>query len=134
MNKVGLVAAGGLGGFLVAAAVGVVVVNLMLPWEDICAVLAPTQALIETGTVLLDRLQGWLIDAESLVAAGKTGVSDSAASGLSGIISSGIGKGVEIAAAPIEALIDVAQAVVAAVQATLDAAHAVVESVDSARC
>ena len=47
-------------GLIAAGSAGVVVVNLLIPWEDICAALGPAQIMAETGSTLITELLAWL--------------------------------------------------------------------------
>ncbi len=133
-NKMLWAGAGVIAGFAVAALIGVVVIDMIIPWEDICAVLGPAQALAAAGASLLEELQTWLAQAESVVAAGKSESSSGLSGGLGGILSNAAGKAIDVIVAPVTALIDLAQAVVVAVQSAVEAAQSVMESVDAARC
>ena len=68
MGRVMWVGAGVVGGFVLAAIVGVVVVNLLIPWEDICAVVPPLQTTIGVGGELLTALSAWLEQAQTWLA------------------------------------------------------------------
>lgn len=142
-SRVVWVGAGLLAGLAVAAAVGIVTVNVLIPWEDICAALDPAQALAEVGSRLLVQLQEWLSLAEGLVnnLGPEEREADEAKSGLAGLleqakdIAGDAGSGVvDIVAVPLRALIDLAQVVLTSVQAAVDAARDVMASVDAARC
>ena len=135
----------GLGIFLgigIAAAVGVVVVDLLIPWEDVCVVLGPAQRLAEIGTGLIADLQAWLAKAESLLQAGLSNeASEEARSGLGGLldrageIASDVRDGaVDIVTAPLRALIDLGQDLLSAVHEAVDAARSVAASIEEARC
>ena len=133
---------GVIAGFLVAGVVGVVVVNIAIPWEDVCAVLGPAQTLAESGSSLLAQLQEWLIKAEGFLATmGSAEEVAEAKSGLAGLIDKAkdvVGEIqdalVDIVVAPLQALIVVAKAVLNSVQDAVDAAQRVVASVDASRC
>ena len=118
------------------------IVNLLIPWEDICAVIGPAQRVADTGATLLVSLQDWLAKAESLLATGSSDqVTEQARTGLGGIVdraeaivSDVKDSAIDIVTAPLQRLIDLAQGVLSAVQAAVDAARDVVASVDEARC
>ena len=133
-NKMLWAGAGAIAGFVVAASVGVIVINMVIPWEDICAVLGPAQALAAAGASLLEELQAWLAQAESVLAAGKPESSSGLSGGLGGILSNAAGEAINVILTPVTALIDLAQAVIVAVQSAVEAAQNVIESVDAARC
>ncbi len=129
-------------GVVGAGATGIVIVNLLIPWEDICAVIGPAQRVADTGATLLVSLQDWLAKAESLLATGSSDqVTEEARTGLGGIVdraeaivSDVKDSAIDIVTAPLQRLIDLAQGVLSAVQAAVDAARDVVASVDEARC
>ena len=129
-------------GFLVAGAVGVVVVNIVIPWEDVCAVLGPAQSLAESGSSLLAQLQEWLTKAEGFLATmGSAEEVAETKSGLAGLIDKAkdvVGDIqnvlVDIVVEPLQALIVLAKAVLASVQDAVDAAQRVIASVDASRC
>ncbi len=129
-------------GVVGAGATGIVIVNLLIPWEDICAVIGPAQRVADTGATLLVSLQDWLAKAESLLATGSSDqVTEQARTGLGGIVdraeaivSDVKDSAIDIVTAPLQRLIDLAQGVLSAVQAAVDAARDVVASVDEARC
>ena len=129
-------------GVVGAGATGIVIVNLLIPWEDICAVIGPAQRVADTGATLLVSLQDWLAKAESLLATGSSDqVTEQARSGLGGIVdraeaivSDVKDSAIDIVTAPLQRLIDLAQGVLSAVQAAVDAARDVVASVDESRC
>ena len=129
-------------GVVAAGTTGIVIVNLLIPWEDICAVIGPAQRVADTGATLLVSLQDWLAKAESLLATGSSDqVTEQARSGLGGIVDRAEAividvkdSAIDIVTAPLQRLIDLAQGVLSAVQAAVDAARDVVASVDEARC
>ena len=125
------------GGVLLAAAIGVIVVNIILPWEDICAVLGPAQELARVGSDLIDDLRAWLAQAERFLTADAP--SDAARpDGLEGLLDRARDVADTVIApaltAPLRALIDVVDGVLLAVQAAVDAARDVVSAIDSSRC
>ncbi len=133
---------GAVGGFVLAAAIGVVAVNVMIPWEDVCAVLGPAQTLAETGSRLLTQLQDWLTNAESfLTTIGSDEEVGEARTGLAGLIdkakevtSDVEAAVVDILTMPLQALIALAKVVLSAVQSSVEAAQNVMASIDAARC
>lgn len=142
MNRFVWLGLGAVGGFVLAGAVGVMVVDLVIPWEDVCAVLGPAQGVAETGSTLLVQLQDWLTRAESLLATmssaeeaagtrtGLAGLLDKA-TGVTGELKAAV---VDLVAMPLRALIDLAKVLLGEVQAAVDAARDVIASVDAARC
>ena len=143
MNRFIWLGLGAVGGFILAAAIGVVVVNLIIPWEDVCAVLGPAQTLAEAGSKLLTQLQDWLTKAESfLTTIGSTEeAAGEAKTGLAGLIDKAkevtgdvAAAAIDIVTLPLEALIALAKVVLGEVQASVDAARNVIASIDAARC
>ena len=126
-----------------AGAAGVMVVNLIIPWEDVCAVLGPAQALAESGSRLLAQLQDWLTDAESFLTTVSTTDEEAveARTGLAGLldkakdVTGDVGATlVDILTMPLQALITLAKVVLSSVQDSVDAARNVIASIDAARC
>ena len=142
MSKFLWLGLGVVGGFALAGAVGVMVVNLLIPWEDVCAVVGPAQRVAETGSTLVAQLQDWLDRAEGFLAtmssaeeagetkAGLAGLLDKA-KGVTGEVKDAV---VDLVELPLRALIDLARIVLGDVQAAVDAARDVIASVDTARC
>ena len=128
-------------GVVLAASVGLVVVDLLVPWEDICLVVGPAQEVAVAGTALLSELDAWLTAAEEFLTVSPPSDGSEARSGLSGLVNRVAQVAGETAAttaaniltAPFM-LIDVTQAMVAAVQAVVDAANNVLSTIDTARC
>jgi hypothetical protein len=128
-------------GVMLAAIVGVVVVDLIIPWEDICLAVGPAQNVIVAGSALLTDLEEWLTAAEEFLAVSPPSEGSEARSGLSGLLSRATQVAGEAAAttinvltAPLRLLIDLAQALVSAVQASMDAARDLLANIDTARC
>ena len=129
-------------GVVLAASVGLVVVDLLVPWEDICLVVGPAQEVAVAGTALLSELDAWLTAAEEFLTVSPPSDGSEARSGLSGLVNRVAQVAGETAAttaaniltAPFRVLIDVTQAMVAAVQAVVDAANNVLSTIDTARC
>ena len=134
-------AAGVVVGLIIAIAVGLWVINLIIPWEDVCLVLGPAKTLAETGSALITELQAWLSAAENFLNATPAAESADAPTGLGSLlekardVAGGVGEGiVDVLTVPLRVLIDLAQAALSAVKAAVDAARDVISSVDSARC
>ena len=141
MNRFVWFALGIFAGIVLAAATGAMVINLLIPWEDICAVVGPAQRVAETGSKLLTDLQDWLTKAESFLAADSPEQAADTRAGLGGIldragsiVSDAKESAIDIVTAPLLAVVDLAQGVLSAVQATVDAARDVLASVDETRC
>ena len=142
MNRLVWLGLGVVGGLVLASAIGVMVVNVIIPWEDVCAVLGPAQTLAEAGSRLLTQLQGWLTNAESfLTTIGSDEEVGEARTGLAGLIDQAkeVTSDMEAAIAdvltmPLQALIALAKVVLSAVQSSVEAAQNVMASIDAARC
>lgn len=132
---------GGSAGLVLAAATGVVAVNLILPWEDICATLPHLQRVAEVGSRLLVDLQAWLTQAQDLLSLRPSASIEEARSGLSGLLDQAAGIGADVAGtalnvvtAPLQALIALTKDVLEAVQAAVDAARDAIAAIAAARC
>ena len=143
MHRLGWTSLGiGLGIILTAALGWVVVVQILVPWEAICATVAPTQELVRLGSALIAELQAWLATAEEFLAAGATPEqTEQAREGLGGLLDRAKGEAqaatsvvVDVVTAPLRLLIDAAQAALAAVQDVVDAARESLASIDQSRC
>ena len=129
-------------GIGIAAGVVAVIIDMLIPWEDICPVLGPAQKLAEFGSGLIADLQAWLAKAESLLEAGSSSeASEEARAGLGGIldrageIASDVrDRAVDIVIAPLRALIDLAQDLLGSVRETVDAARDVMASIEDVGC
>jgi hypothetical protein len=133
--------AGGIAGLVLAAAIGVVAVNLILPWDDICATFPHLQRVAEVGSKLLVNLQAWLTQAQDFLSLRPLTSTEEARTGLSGLLDQAADVGVNVArttlnvvTAPLQALIALTKEVLAAVQAAVDAARDAIDAIDAARC
>lgn len=141
MGKVMWAAAGVVGGFVLAAAVGVVVVNLLIPWEDICAVVPPLQTTLTVGGDLLAALSAWLEQAQAWLALRPGDAPAEAREGVGGLLDAAQGiagsaatVALDVVSAPLRVVVAVAAQVLDAVQTAVDAARGALESIDMARC
>lgn len=119
-------------GFLAAL---LLVARTLTP-EELCAGATAALVVIDTGAVLLDHLESWLAQAESLIAGGG-GDEAAAREGLGSLLDMAedvVGKVEAVLTAPLKALIDTAQAVVEAVQDAMNAARDVVSIAQTAGC
>ena len=75
-------------GVLIAGAAGVVVINLMIPWEDVCLAVGASHTLVEAGSNLIAKLIEWLDEADAFLAAAPAADSapTEAGQGLSGLL------------------------------------------------
>ena len=140
-TKLGYVGLGALLGAVAIGGVGFYVVQLMIPWEAICATVAPSQRIVETGGALIADMRAWLDAAEAALSTGDPAEAEQAKSGLGGLLDRAKEQAVEtggslldVATAPLRALIDLAQVVLAAVSEAVDAATAALDAIDSTRC
>ncbi len=144
MGKIGTFFVGSAAGFLLAALVGagvvLVVINVLIPWEEICAAVGPMQTAAREGRQLIATLTEWLERAEGFLAIATDAPSELGGS-LSGIldrvgeIAGGAASlGLDILTAPLEALIDVAKSALGATEGAVKAAENVLASVDESRC
>ena len=134
---------GAVAGLIIAGGAGVLVVNLLIPWEDVCLALAASHTVVETGSNLISQLIEWLDAADAFLVAAPEGEQDTAeaATGLAGLLdqaksvtSSVQETATNLITMPLRALIEIAKVVLSAVQESVDAAKGVIESVDAARC
>ena len=134
---------GAVAGLMIAGATGVLVINLLIPWEDVCLALSASHAVVETGSNLISQLIEWLDAAAEFLVAAPEGEQDTgeAARGLAGLLDQAKSvtnsvqeTAINLITMPLRALIDIARAVLSAVQESVDAAKGVIESVDAARC
>lgn len=140
-TRLGYVGLGALLGAVATGGVGFYVVQLMIPWEAICATVAPSQRIVEMGGALITDLRAWLDAAEAALSSGDPSEAEQAKSGLGGLLDRAKEEAVEtggtllsVATAPLRAVIDLAQAVLAAVSEAVDAAAAALDAIDSTRC
>ncbi len=144
MQVRGLLIGGGGGlvlGIMVAASAGLVILNIIIPWEDICAAVTPMQRIVATGSDLLTALHAWLSQAGEWLALRPGDAPAEAKEGLGGLLDaakgiagSTVGHALDVLTAPLRALVAVAAQVIEAVQAAVDAARDALAAVDEARC
>ena len=142
MDKIGWMGLGVLIGAIAVGGIAIVVVQIIIPWDVICATIAPTQRVVETGSALIAELRAWLDAAESALSAGSSPEQTAQArEGLGGLLDKAKGTAVDVASAaanvataPLRALIDIAQALLGAVQETVDAARDSLASIDRTQC
>lgn len=138
VNRIGWTALGIVIGLFVAAGLGVIVIQIVIPWEAICATVAPTQELVRVSNALISELQSWLAQAEEFLSAGGSTPDRQGLGGLIGraqeVAQPATSAVIDIVTAPLRTLIDAAQAVLASVQSVLDAANSSLASIDQAQC
>ena len=116
--------------------VAIYVVQIIIPWEAICAAAAASQNVLDTGSALIGAIETWLAKAEELLATDSSDEAGQAATGLSGLVSRAQGVtnvAIDVVAAPLRTLIDSAQVLLAAVLAAVDSAKEALASVEG-RC
>ena len=129
-------------GIGISVAVVVAIIDMLIPWDEICPVLAPAQRLAEAGSILIVELEAWLAKAESLLQSGESSeASEETRTGLGGILDSAgdiIGDvrdtTVDIVTAPLRALVDLAQDTLNSIQESVDAALYVVATAEELGC
>ena len=142
MYRLGWIGLGAVAGIVLAGGFAIVMIQILIPWEAICATVAPAQEIARLGSILITELQAWLIKAEEFLNVG--GPSEQATEvrqGLRGLLDRATGEMqtatgvvVDVVTAPLRLLIDTAQIVLEAVQAVVDAARDSLESIDQSRC
>ena len=129
-------------GVVLAGGFAFVIIQILIPWEAICATVAPTQEVIRLGSVLIAELQGWLMKAEEFISSGGSPAQGTEVrEGLGGLLDRARGEVqtatnvvVDVVTAPLQLLIDAAQVVPEAVQGVVDAARESLDSIDQSRC
>ena len=142
LRDVGVFGLGGVAALVLIGGIAVYVINIIIPWEAICATLGPMQTLSTQASALLGELRTWLGGAEALLASASTAdVPDEMSSGLGGLIdraadiaSDASSSVLNVVTAPLRGLIAAAEGVVAAVQAVLDSVTDAIASIDASRC
>ena len=142
MSKLFIFLLGAVAGVGLAIGIGVLVIEILLPWEEVCAVLPAAQKVVEIGGQLLTDLQAWLVKAEEFL---RIGASEQTASevrsGFSGLLDRAkeiTGDAVEpvvsFVTAPLRTLIDLAQNLISNIQSAVAASEDVIGSIDATKC
>ena len=131
-------------GTALGLAIGIVilVIDTLLPWEQVCAVLPPAQKVVEIGGPLLTDLQAWLAKAEEFLS---TGASEQAASEVKSNFGGLLDRAEEITGdvvesvisfvtAPLRTLIDLAQNLISNRQSAVAASEDIIASIDATKC
>ena len=142
MGKYFWLALGVLLGIGISAAVVAAIIDMLIPWDKICPILAPAQRLAEAGSGLIAELEAWLTRAESFLHSGDSSeASEEARTGLGGILDRAgniVGDvrdtAVDIVTAPLRELIDLAQDTLNSIQESVDAALDVIATVEELGC
>ena len=142
MHRLGWVGLGAVAGIVIAGGFAIALIQILIPWEAICATVAPSQEVVRLGSALIAELQAWLVKAEEFLSVGSSlGQATEAREGLGGLLDRAKGElqtstnvVVDVVTAPLQLLIDMAQVVLEAVRGVVDAARDSLDSVDQSRC
>ena len=142
MHRIGWIGLGALIGAIAVGGFAVIIVQIIIPWDVICATVAPSLRVIETGGTLIAELRSWLDAAEAALSAGPSeDQTTQAREGLGGLLDraregalDAASGAVDIAAAPLRALIDIAQALLTVAQDAVDAARESLDAIDRTKC
>lgn len=141
-SRVGWIGLGALIGAVAVGGVAVIIVQIIIPWDAICATVAPAQRVVETGGALIAELRAWLDAAEAaLSAGGSPDQTATAREGLGGLLdrardtaATTTGAAVDVMIAPIRALVSLAVSVLGAIEETVESARASLEAIDQTQC
>ena len=142
MYRLGWAGVGMLVGVILAGGFAIVIVQILIPWEAICATVAPSQEVVRLGSLLIAELQAWLLKAEEFIGSGGSPAQGTEVrEGLGGLLDRAKGEVqaatnviVDVVTAPLRLLIDAAQVILDAVQGVVDAARESLDSIDQSRC
>ena len=142
MSKLFIFLLGAVAGVGLAIGIGILVIEILIPWEEVCAVLPPALKVVEIGGQLLTDLQAWLVKAEEFLS---FGASEQAASeirsGFGGLLDrareitgDAVESVVSFVTAPLRTLIDLAQNLIGGIQSTVAASEEIIASIDATKC
>ncbi len=141
MLKLLLFGLGVLVGVALAAAVVAIIIESLIPWEEVCFVVSSAQAVLETGDILITQLQDWLTKAESFLTTSTPEQTTEARTGLGGlldragdIVDDATRTFIDIVTTPLRELIDFTESVLSDVQDSVNEARNVLASVDLSPC
>ena len=142
MHRIGWIGLGALIGAVAIGGIAIVIVQIIIPWDVICATVAPSLRMIETGGALIAELRSWLDAAEAALSAGPSEEQTAQArEGLGGLLDraregalDAASAAANVAAAPLRGLIDIAQALLAVAQDAVDAARESLDAIDRTQC
>ena len=142
MHRFGWMGLGALGGVVLAGGFAVYIINILIPWEAICATVAPSQELVRIGGSLIMELEAWLASAQAFLAAGEPEAqAQEVRQGLGGALDraqsqlqAGASVVVNATIEPLRLLIEAAQLVLREIRAVVEAAQTSLDSIDQARC
>jgi len=129
-------------GVILAGGFAIALFQILIPWEAICATVAPSQDVVRLGSLLIAEFQAWLLKAEEFMSSGGSPAQGTEVrEGLGGLldrtkgeVQTATGVVVDVVTAPLRVLIDAAQVVLEAVQGAVDAARESLDSIDQSRC
>ena len=141
MYRLGWVGLGALIGAVAIGGVAVIIVQIIIPWDAICATVAPAQRVVDTGGALIAELRAWLAAADAALAADSTEQTATAREGLGGLLdrardtaTATAGAAVDVMTAPIRVLVSLAFVVVSAVEEAVESARASLAAIDQTQC
>ena len=142
MHRLGWTGLGMAIGVILAGGFAIVMIQILIPWEAICATVAPSQEVVRLGSLLITELQAWLLKAEEFMSSGGSPAQGTEVrEGLGGLLDRARGEVqtatsvvVDVVTAPLQLLIDAAQVALDAVQGVVDAARESLDSIDQSRC
>ena len=118
-----------------------IIIESLIPWEEVCLVVNAAQAVLETGDILITQLQDWLTKAESFLTTATPEQTSEARTGLSGLLDKAgdiVGDAtrtfIDILTTPLRALIDFTESVLSDVQDSVNEARNVLANVDLSSC
>ena len=128
-------------GIASTAVVVALIINNIIPWEEVCFVVSSAQGVLETGEILISQLQEWLTKAEGFLTTSTPEQTAEARTGLGGLLDRAgdiVGDAtrtfVDIVTAPLRELISVTNTVLSDLQASVNEARQVLATVDLSRC
>ena len=142
MHRLGWTGLGAVVGIAIAGGAAVILIQMLIPWEEICLTVAPSLEVVRLGSALIAELQAWLVKAEEFLRVGdSTAQSTEVREGLSGLLDrakddlqTATNVVVDVVTEPLRLLIDAAQIVLEAVRGMVDAVRDSLESIDQSRC
>ena len=142
MHRLGWTGLGVLVGVILAGGFAIVIIQILIPWEAICATVAPALEVVRLGSALISELQAWLLKAEEFIDSGGSPAQGSEVrEGLGGLLDRAKGEVqtatnvvVDVVTTPLQLLVDAAQVVLEAVQSVVDATRESLDSIDQSRC
>ena len=142
MSKLIIFLLGAVAGVGLAIGIGILVIEILIPWEEVCAVLPPALKVVEIGGQLLTDLQAWLVKAEEFLSFGASEQAKSEVKSDFGglldrakeITGDAVESVVSLVTAPLRTLIDLAQSLISNIQSTVAASEEIIASIDATKC